>query len=420
MIINKFQGKTEEEAKKKAKEKLGENCVVMNVREIKPKGMFKGFKSSTYEVTAALEEKEDYGYGSISKPKKISDSINLTADENIVIPPPEKEFVIPKTPIRPVTRKQEIPQEPAANLKKANIIEQNEDEVLQSIEKRLDNLTNLLDEKNIPVNPLSQEELNYIRLIYSTLLDNEVNEKYANQVVEEIEKTIRPGNNLDMILSNFYQKLVLRFGRPQAISLNEHKPKVVFFIGPTGVGKTTTIAKISSKFKLDAHKDIALVTADTYRIAATEQLNVYAEILEVPLKVVYSSEELNEAIAEFADKDVIFVDTAGFSHKNEEQRNSVKKLIAEIPAEIEKEVFLVLSATTKYKDLCNIADIYKDIANYKLIFTKLDETDTYGNLLNIRLYTKTELSYITTGQNVPNDIELLDTQKIVKQLLGGN
>ena len=121
MIINKFQGKTEEEAKKKAKEKLGENCVVMNVREIKPKGMFKGFKSSTYEVTAALEEKEDYGYGSISKPKKISDSINLTADEDIVIPPPEKEFVIPKTPIRPVTRKQEIPQEPAANLKKANV-----------------------------------------------------------------------------------------------------------------------------------------------------------------------------------------------------------------------------------------------------------------------------------------------------------
>lgn len=414
MIINKFQGKTEEEATKKAKSELGENCVVMNVREIKPKGMFKSFKNSSFEVTAAMEEKEDYGYGSLSKPKKIQDNINLAADEDIVIPPPEKEFVIPKVPPKPVTKNV------APAKKNPNIIQESEEEELLSIEKRLDNLTNLLDEKNIPVNPLSQEELNYIRLIYSTLLKNEVNEKYANQVVAEIEKMIRPGNNLDMILSNFYQKLVLRLGRPEEITLHEKKPKVIFFIGPTGVGKTTTIAKIASKYKLEEHLDVALVTADTYRIAATEQLNVYAEILQVPLTVVYTPEELNVAIASYEEKDLIFVDTAGFSHKNEEQRNAMKELIAQVPDEIEKEVYLVLSATTKYSDLCNIADIYKDISEYKLIFTKLDETDTFGNILNIRLYTKAELSYITTGQNVPNDIELLDTQKIVKQLLGGN
>jgi len=405
MIINKFQGKNEEEATKKAREEMGENCVIMNVRQIKPKGMFKSFKNSTVEVTAALEEKEQYRPGSITKPTKIQDKINLAADEEIIIPPIEREFKLP---------------EPKLEEKHQDSVDE-EKKILDSIERRLDSMSALLDEKqSTSSNALSQEEIKYIRLIYSTLLRNEISEKYANQVVEEIEKMIRPGNSLDMILSNVYQKLVLRFGRPTPVMASEKKPKVVFFIGPTGVGKTTTIAKIASKFKLEDHLDVALVTADTYRIAATEQLNVYAEILDVPLKVVYSSEELNAAIDECGDKDLVFVDTAGFSHKNAEQRADMKKLIDGISSEIEKEVYLVLSATTKYADLLNIADAYKEISDYKLVFTKLDETDTYGNILNLRLYTGAELSYVTNGQNVPNDMELLDTQKIVKQLLGGN
>ena len=116
---------------------------------------------------------------------------------------------------------------------------------------------------------------------------------------------------------------------------------------------------------------------------------------------------------------MIFVDTAGFSHKNETQRADIKKLINGINPEYEKEVYLVLSATTKYKDLTEIVDIYREISDFKLIFTKLDETSTYGNIFNIRMYTGASLSYITNGQSVPDDIEVFDTQKIVKQLLGG-
>lgn len=444
MIINKFQGKTEEEATKKAKQELGEACVIMNVREIKPKGLLKGFKSSTYEVTAALEEKENYSYGSISKPKKIQDTINLAADENIVIPPPGKEFTIPKMPVRPMVKKQDVTQNistfsgstnpapsstmanntiantaPVMPRKSVDIIEEEDKAVLDSIERRLETMSSFLDERQ-QNNSLSQEEIRFIRLIYNTLLNHEVNEKYANQVIDEVERMTRPGNNVDMILSNIYQKLILRLGRPEPIKMPKNAPKVVFFVGPTGVGKTTTIAKVASKYKLEEHKSVALVTADTYRIAATEQLNVYADILDVPLKVVYSADELNTVVQEYSSKELIFVDTAGFSHKNKEQRDDVKALIAGLNPEIEKEVFLVLSATTKYTDLLNIADVYKEIAQYKLIFTKLDETDACGNLLNLRLYTGAELSYITNGQNVPNDIEIVDTQKIVKQLLGGN
>ena len=143
-------------------------------------------------------------------------------------------------------------------------------------------------------------------------------------------------------------------------------------------------------------------------------------MLYEPMCFVYSVDDSNNAVAQMIDYDLIFVDTAGFSHKNEEQKAETKALLEGVDSVYEKEVFLVVSATTKYNDLLDIVDMYKEISSFKLIFTKLDETSTFGNLLNIKLYSGAELSYATNGQNVPDDIEIFNTQKIVKQLLGGN
>lgn len=418
MTINKFQGKTEEEAIAKAKQEFGENAVIMNVKEVKPKGLFRAFKNSTYEVTAAMEEKEQFvnPKRALQNTKKLHDSINLSADEKIDIPKPEAKpdfrELIQKT--MPNSSRMQEPEE-------------------KKIEQRLDDLSNRIEEslartpkgekpeaENSVKEKPSSEEFHFVRILYSTLLKNEVNEKYVNQILDEIEKFIRPGNSVDMILSNVYQKLILRFGQPKTIDLSGSKPKILFFVGPTGVGKTTTIAKIASKYKVEYDKKVAFITADTYRIAATEQLQVYANILDAPMAIVYSQAELNDSIAKFEDYDLVFVDTAGFSHKNEKQRNEMKTLLGGVSEEYNKEVYLVLSATTKYMDLLDIVDSYREIADYKLIFTKLDETTTYGNLLNIKLYSGADLSYTTNGQNVPDDIEVFDTQKIVKKLLGGN
>ena len=112
------------------------------------------------------------------------------------------------------------------------------------------------------------------------------------------------------------------------------------------------------------------------------------------------------------------MDTAGFSHKSPNQKEDVKSLIQSV--EVPCEVYLVLSATTKYKDLVEISDVYKEISDYKIIFTKLDETTTYGNILNIKMYSGAEVSYITNGQNVPDDLEIFNSQKMVKRLLGGS
>ena len=260
-----------------------------------------------------------------------------------------------------------------------------------------------------------------MKMIYEKLLENEVDEKYVNQIMDDVERVIRTSSSMDVVLSSVYQKMILKFGQPAGIELPpvQGQPKIIFFIGPTGVGKTTTIAKIASKFKVDMGRKVAFMTADTYRIAAAEQLRTYANILNTPLSIIYSADELDAAIGCVQDHDLVLVDTAGFSHKNKEQRENVTRLVESVDGKYEKEVYLVLSATTKYRDLLDIVDIYKDISDYKIIFTKLDETTTYGNLLNVRMYSGAELSYVTTGQNVPDDMEIFDTQKVVKQLLGG-
>lgn len=417
MTINKFQGKTKEEAIEKAKQEMGPNAVIMNVKEIKPKGLFAAFKNPTYEATAALEEKDHVvnSFSALQSPQKLHDNINVAADEKLEIP---KAVRTPQIE-QPAADPQRSMQTPKPCQTQVNAEE-------KEIGKRLDDLSSVLEEKlgagskeEVREKTMGSEELDFVRIIYRTLLNNEVNERYANQIIDEVERFIRPGNSVDTILANVYQKLILKLGRPNTIEMGKGKPRVIFFIGPTGVGKTTTIAKIASKYKMESNQKVAFITADTYRIAATEQLRVYANILDAPMSIVYSPDELNAAVAKLTDYDLIFVDTAGFSHKNETQREDMKRLINGLAPEYDKEVYLVLSATTKYHDLLEIVDIYHEISMFKLIFTKLDETTAYGNILNIKLYSGADLSYVTNGQNVPADLEVFHTQKIVKQLLGG-
>lgn len=423
MTIKKFQGKTKEEAIEKAKNELGQNAVVMNVKEVKPKGMFKVFKSSIFEVTAAVEEKEQFGnaMNEMMSPKTF-DNINLAADEQIKIPQPRREaFSEEKTAT--ATYEKTIAKKTGAELEQPKKEQSN-----KGLEERLASLSSILEkqlgveekaEKKIESSPANSESFGFVKMLYKTLLDNEVNEKYVNQVMDEIEKVMHNGSSVDYILSTVYQKMILKLGQPSTIDVTGKSPKIIFFIGPTGVGKTTTIAKIASKYKVEKGMKVAFLSADTYRIAATEQLRTYANILDAPMNIIYSAEDLNEMIEKVADYELIFVDTAGFSHKNTTQREEMKNMIMGLDPAYEKEVYLVLSATTKYRDLIDIVDVYKQIADYKLVFTKLDETTCYGNIMNIKLYSGAPLSYITIGQNVPDDIEVFNTQKIVKKLLSG-
>ena len=440
MTINKFQGKTEEESLEKTKSEMGQGLVIMNVRVVKPKGLFGFLKTPYYEVTAAMEDKEQTVMATPAS--GTHRSINLAADEQIDLPKPEaiqpeavRKVVPPVEPISEAARAvgdilsaHEARKQPESAktvaISDTDMIEERLENLQQFLEKKLtdDASSNGTPNGTDAVSPkdeANEESVRIFRMLYRTLLDNEVDEVYINQLLDDVMKVARKGSSMDFILSHVYQKMILKFGNPHVITVKGKDPQIAFFIGPTGVGKTTTIAKIASKFKVEQGKKVAFLTADTYRISATEQLRTYANILDAPLTVIYAPEELPAAVDKLSDYDLIFVDTAGFSHKNEMQREDTKKLFQMLGTQYQTIVYLVLSSTTKYRDLKEICDMYRSISDYSLIFTKLDETSAYGNLLNIKLYADADISYTTNGQNVPDDIAVFQSQEIVKKLLGG-
>ncbi len=392
MIIKKFQGKTENEAIEAAKKEMGNNIVTMNVRSVKRKGILSFFLKDLIEVTVALEE-ENEKYTPVKKE--------------------EKKETAPAMPVKRIA-----PESRKEDRRESALLEEKLDNLHSLLEQQLQRPEEEKAEEEDEEKPPSEFE-KLMKLLYNTMLDNEVDEKFANQIIDEMEKSAKPNMPFDYALTNVYQKMVLKFGKPEGILPAENGTKVIFFIGPTGVGKTTTIAKLASSYIVDEKKKVALITADTYRIAAAEQLRTYAGILEVPFRVVYSPEEIVQALNIFSGYDYLFIDTSGHSYQNEEQKQNMSQIVHSIDGEAEKEVFLVLSATTKYKDLLKIVDTYSEITEFKLIFTKLDETNALGNLLNLKLHTGTSLSYITCGQNVPDDFRVFSPQDAVRQLLGG-
>ena len=425
MIIKKFVGKTEDEAVEAAKKELGNSVVIMNVKNVKNKGFFGLFKSKQVEVTVALEEEDAIieRTRSTGQLKNTQTGAQTARTINSALSSDKTEPVVPKLTNDNIEKKLDSLQTLLeTQFKNANAQyeeqKKNESKVIDDAEKK----DVQKDEDNSSENPedeSNKEQDKFIRLIYNTMIDNEVDEKYANQIFDEIEKNKKPNIPMDYLLASIYQKMILKFGKSEGILPSENGPKVVVFLGPTGVGKTTTIAKVASSYSVEEKKKIALLTADTYRIAAAEQLRTYANILEVPFKVIYTGDELKSTIEEYFDYDYIFVDTAGHSHQNEEQLMNMKEMLDAIDGVANKDIFLVLSATTKYKDLIKIAENYKKITDYQLIFTKLDETTAVGCLLNVKLHVDSPIAYVTYGQNVPDDIERFNAQKTVKQLLGG-
>ena len=421
MIIKKYIGKTEEEAISLAKADLGEGVSIMNTKEVTPHGIFKLFRKPSFEVTAAVDEiKKEEPVTAVKEETPDFSKLQQVLNEKQFAPAPDSKAAQKEAEReRLIKSSQIIEDEPAQDG------EDKEDN--NGIEQKLNTLQDLLEKQMVLSREKEKDEKErvvdknqaYLDLIRKQLIQNEVEETYVNQIIEEIEVTLGHNSTLDNILAGVYQKIVLKIGSPHLIDLKTKHTKYIFFIGPTGVGKTTTIAKIASMMKLANKSNVALVTSDTYRIAAVEQLKIYANILGIPLNVVYTAEELAKLMEEQPGYDLVLVDTAGRSHNNEEQKEDLVQLLKTIP-ENEREIFLVLSATTKYQDLVRITGIYSEICKYNLIFTKLDETDTIGNIFNIHILTGAPLSYITEGQNVPNDISKIDAQKIAKQLLGGN
>jgi flagellar biosynthesis protein FlhF len=190
--------------------------------------------------------------------------------------------------------------------------------------------------------------------------------------------------------------------------------RVIAMVGPTGVGKTTTIAKLAANYRLREKKRVGLITVDTYRVAAVEQLRTYADIIDLPMEVVATPREMREAVARLSELDLVLMDTAGRSPRDEVRIQELRSMLGEAnPAE----VHLVLSSTAGTQSLLGTVERFTEVGATSILLTKLDEATSYGHLLPVVRNSKLPLSYLTDGQDVPDDIQVAQPRKLAQLLL---
>ncbi|MDF2635335.1 MAG: GTP-binding signal recognition particle protein [Pelosinus sp.] len=282
-----------------------------------------------------------------------------------------------------------------------------EDTVVHS---ELANMRSLL-EKVVSRMPKGSESSSVIELLTNNDIDANVAEKIINELPLDYVNLEVGSSELRQLIID---KIRTYFQSAEGIRIPENGRKVVAFLGPTGVGKTTTIAKLAANFAIQGGYQVVLVTADTYRISAVEQLKTYADIMGMPIHVVYDAHELKKVLDSNLDKQLVLIDTAGRSPHNNDQLDELKDLL-QVDDTIEK--YLVLSATTKYKDALDIVKKFSVCSPHKIIFTKIDETRNIGTIVNLLYQAPMSLSYVTTGQNVPDDIELVNPNKLAQLIL---
>ena len=252
--------------------------------------------------------------------------------------------------------------------------------------------------------------------LLTELLDADVSESVARELVTELRNVASPAdlanfNRLRALLEHRLQSQLVTSG---PIRLTPGKRRVVALVGPTGVGKTTTIAKLAANLRLKDKLRVGLITVDTYRIAAVDQLRTYAEIIDLPMKVVASPQEMRDAVVQLADQDIVLIDTAGRSPRDEIQLQELRAMLQEANVD---EVHLVLSAVAATAHLTRTVHSFEAVGTTSLLLTKLDEADGLGNLVPLVRSVELPLSYLGCGQSVPDDIVVAEKQKLVRVLL---
>jgi flagellar biosynthesis protein FlhF len=248
-------------------------------------------------------------------------------------------------------------------------------------------------------------------------LSQGVKRDVANNLIEVIKKE-KPAKRIDLkdkIISKISAALEQKRDMLRSASRTKVDPKVLAFIGPTGVGKTTALAKLAAKQVIERNKKVALITVDSYRIAASEELKIYGKAIGIPVKTAATPCAFTAAVNAFRQHDLILVDTPGINSENHSEIEDLKSYLEVIPS---IEIHLLLSAGAKEDDLFNTIKRLGVFPIQYLIFTKLDESATFGNLINLLVDHQLPLSFLTTGRQVPDSIEIGSVEKIVKCLFG--
>ena len=260
------------------------------------------------------------------------------------------------------------------------------------------------------------EKGSVVKEVRDLLKQREVDELIIKTIVTQIKKhrELVKDNSVDSYVISTIESMIpvsnFQYDKKK-------KPKVISLVGPTGVGKTTCIAKLAVISKILHNLDIGLITIDTYRLGALDQLKILAEISNIDFLVAYEPSDIPKMLAKFRRKDIVFIDTVGRSQKN---TNLLKGINDFLKAAKVDEIYLVQSTTTTLKTMVDIAEKFK-ILNYNgMIFTKIDEAAAFGNILNLMQKFDVPIKYLTNGQVIPDDIIAADSEFIARMIYTGN
>ena len=288
---------------------------------------------------------------------------------------------------------------------------------VQEFARKLDSIQEMIHKLGQTRTAKADEIPQELFQLYTDLLDAELDDEEARDLISRVKQEADPATLANAAATRALLAAIVESHVRAAppISVRNGKRHVVALVGPTGVGKTTTIAKLAANFRLREGVRMGLVTVDTYRIAAVEQLRTYAEIIDLPMKVVTSPLEMRRALDELSGLDLVLIDTAGRSPRDELKIQELKSLLAEAQVD---EVQLVMSLTASLKSLQATAQKFAAAGTTSMILTKLDEAAGAGALFSAARRVPLPISYLTTGQDVPEDIEPANARRITRLILG--
>ncbi len=428
MKLKRFEALTLQGALRSVKDELGPDAVIVSTRRIhKGGGLFGLLSQPVVEVTAAV----DRGKKSKRTESNILDRVRQT--EKVVesaMTMSDEPTALPKTATSQTNSFEE-------QLRMATMLDPFTEQ-LTAVREELQRLREERADPESVVGPLRQE-LEGLRIIvgealgdrmrerveglpgdllsdYEDLIAQGVQPQLTQEILRSVVETLGTASigNREVVKELIHERIEQSISVSGSILPSGNMQKVVMLVGPTGVGKTTTVAKLASwATQADKPYKTVLITLDTYRVAAVEQLRVFAKILKLPLEVAVSPQDLASCIKRHADADLILIDTAGRSPRDRAGEEELKK-IARLDLKIE--THLVLAAPTTESVLHDVIQQYRTIPIHRLLFTKLDEVGHHGKLVNLLHYTGLPLSYLSMGQRVPEDLELATTHALVERL----
>lgn len=389
MRVKRFTGLNVAETMSKIKRELGTEAVILQTRQIKEGGFLGFFAKTKVEITAAIEEKSEKTTRVIESNDEPTAVVNNEAIKKAYEAYREKE---------------------RENAKERNLLETTQSEIkkMHSVLNEIKGYMTREEDKDAISEPFAKWA--------GFMAERGISRELTNKLLNELKKdlTEEQWNNSGMVFEKLKKRVGSLCSNTETIRPRKSRTLVVALVGPTGVGKTTTIGKLAAGFSIIEKRKVALITADTFRVAAVEQLKTFGEIIGVPVEVVMTPDDLKEAIDRHGDKELIFIDTAGRSPQHDLHMSELQAFFDKAKPDI---TMLVMSVTTNIADQIMVFEKFKKLSTH-LILTKLDESFSLGSILDILANTSLPIAYLTNGQNVPDDIDAATSEKLTLCVLG--